>query len=202
MKRILILLLTISLISCSNDDETQNAQPNYSAFLNNRTPSLTGKLNSQSFSWKFGLNEYQMSTGYDNGNGVCSITDPVRILMFGLSTDDASTQLTFITPKMDTSNQNEVESVLSVGEKQFGDIYNKFQFRILKNNNFYIINPNTNQKLEILKTEEFLNYDNKKHMLVWIKIDNLELENSNQSGEKIQLKDGFMIAELYGHIFE
>jgi hypothetical protein len=39
-------------------------------------------------------------------------------------------------------------------------------------------------------------------MLVWIKIDNLELENSNQSGEKIQLKDGFMIAELYGHIFE
>jgi hypothetical protein len=143
-----------------------------------------------------------MSTGYDNGNGVCSITDPVRILMFGLSTDDASTQLTFITPKMDTSNQNEVKSVLSVGEKQFGDIYNKFQFRILKNNNFYIINPNTNQKLEILKTEEFLNYDNKKHMLVWIKIDNLELENSNQSGEKIQLKDGFMIAELYGHIFE
>ena len=202
MKRILILLLTISLISCSNDDETQNAQPNYSAFLNNRTPSLMGKLNSQSFSWKFGWNEYQMSTGYDNGNGVCSITDPVRILMFGLSTDDASTQLTFITPKMDTSNQNEVKSVLSVGEKQFGDIYNKFQFRILKNNNFYIINPNTNQKLEILKTEEFLNYDNIKHMLVWIKIDNLELENSNQSGEKIQLKDGFMIAELYGHIFE
>ena len=74
-----------------------------------------GKLNSQSFNWKFGWNEYQMSTGYDNGNGVCSITDPVRILMFGLSTDDASTQLTFITPKMDTSNQNEVKSVLSVG---------------------------------------------------------------------------------------
>ena len=202
MKRILILLFTISLISCSNEDEMQNPQPNYTTFLNNRTPSLKGMLNSQYINWEYGWGEYQMSTGYDNGNGVCSVTDPVRILMFGLSTDDASTQLTFITPKMDTSNQNEVQSVLSVGEKQFGDLYNKFQFRILKNNTFYINNPNTNQKLEILKTEEFLNYDNTKHMLVWIKIDNLELENSNQSGEKIQLKNGFMIAELYGHVFE
>ena len=201
MKKILVLLLTISLISCSND-ENPTPQPNYSAFLNNRTPSLTGMLNTHYINWKYGWDEYQMSNGYDNGNGVCSATDPVRILMFGLSTDDASTQLTFITPKMDTSNQNDVKSVLSIGEKQFGDIYNKFQLRILRNNNFYVNNPNTNQKLEILKTEEFLSYDNKKHMLVWIKIDNLELENSNQSGEKINLKNGFMIAELYGHIFE
>jgi len=201
MKKTLILLITISLFSCSKD-EIETIKPNYSAFLSNRTPSLTGKLNSGNINWKFGNGEYQMSTGYENGNGVCSLTDPVRILMFGLSTDDASTQLTFVTPKMDTSNQNDVQSVLSVGEKQFGDFYNKFHLKILKNNNFYINNPNNNQKLEILKTEEFLSYDNKKHILVWIKIDNLELENSNQSGEKIQLKDAFMIAELYGHIFE
>jgi hypothetical protein len=201
MKKFLILLLTISLISCSKD-EIQTAQPNYSAFLNNRTPSLTGKLNSQLISWKFAWNEFQMFTGYSNGNDVFSITDPVRNLMFGLTSNGASTQLKFITPKMDTSNQNEVKSVLSVGEKQFGEIYNKFHFSILKNNNFYSNNPNTNQKLEILKTEEFLNYDNKKRLLVWIKIDNLELENANQSGEKIQLKDGYLIAELIGNIFE
>ncbi len=201
MKRILFLLLAISLISCSND-ETQTYTSNYSTFLNNHTPSFKGELNTQLINWEYGWNEYQMSYGYDNGNGVCSATDPVRILMFGLSNDDASTQLTFITPKMDTSNQEDVQSVLSIGEKQFGDTYNKFQLRILKNNNFYINNSNTNQKLEILKTEEFLSYDNKKHMLVWVKIDNLELENSNQSGEKLQLKNCFMIAELYGHIFE
>lgn len=202
MKRILILLLTISLVSCSNDDEQQNTQPNYTSFFNKRTPSLSGKLNSQPINWEFGY-DYQMTTGFDNGNGVCSPTDPVRILFFGLTdNNDVSNQIYLVTPKMDTSNQNEVQNVLSIGEKQFGDFYNKFHFRILKNNNIYVNNPNTNQKLEILKTEEFLNYDNKKHMLVWIKIDNLELENSNQSGEKIQLKDGFMIAELYGQIFE
>lgn len=202
MKRILILLVIISLIGCTIDDESQTAQTNYSAFLENRTPSLIGKLNSQSISWKFGWNEYQMSSGYENGNGICSTTDPIRILSFGLSTDDASTQLTFITPKMNTSNQDEVKSVLSIGKKRFGDIYNNFQFRILKNNNFYINTPNTDQKLEIVKTEEFQNYDNKTHMLVWIKIDNLELINSDQSGEKINLKDGLMIAEFNGHIFE
>ncbi len=202
MKRIFIFLLTISLISCSTDDETQNAQPDYSAFLNNRTPSLRGKLNSQPINWKFGYG-YQMTYGFNNGNGVCSTTDPFRILFFGLTdNNDFSNQIYFITPKMDTSNQNDVQNVLSVGQKQFGDLYNKFQFQILENNNLYINKPNSNQKFEILKTEEFTNDDNTKYMLVWIKIDNLELENSNQNGEKIYLEDGFMIAELIGHIFE
>jgi hypothetical protein len=143
-----------------------------------------------------------MSTGFANGNGVCSTTDPFRILMFGLSNDDASNQFTITTPKMDTSNQNDVKNVLSLGDKLFGELYNKFQFRILTNNSLYINNPNSNQKLQILKTEEFTNYDNTKHMFVWIKIDDLELENINQSSEKIQLKNGLMIAELYGYIFE
>ena len=201
MKKILILLLTISLMSCSKD-EIETTQPNYSAFLNNHTPSLFGKLNSQPINWEFGY-EYQMTTGFDNGNGVCSTTDPVRILFFGLTdNNDSSNQIFFITPKMDTSNQNDVKNVLSIGQKQFGDLYNKFQFQILKNNNLYINNPNSNQKLEILKSEEFIYDDNKKYMLVWIKIDNLELENSNQYGDKIQLKDSFMIAKLDGFIFE
>ncbi len=200
MKRILIFLLTISLVSCSNDEDKR--EPNYSTFLNKRTPSLSGMLNSSYINWEFGWNEFQMTTGYENGNGVCLPTDPVRILMFGLSSDDSSKQFTLITPKMDTSNQNEVNSVLNIGEKQFGDVYNKFQLKIQKNNNLYINNPNSNQKLEILKTEEFLNYDNKMHMLVWIKIDNLELENVNQSGEKIQLVDAFIIAELQGYVFQ
>lgn len=203
MKKILILLFTISLISCTKDEMvTKSEEQNYAAFLNYRTPKLSGKLNSQMFNWQFGYNEFQKLVGYDNGNGVCSPTDPVRILIFGLSSNDALTHFTFITPKMDTSNQNEVNNVLSLGEKQFGDIYNKFQIKIVYNNNCYINNPINNETLEILKTEEFLNYDNKKHMLVWIKIDKLILENSNQSGEKLELKDGFLIAEFYGHNFE
>ena len=201
MKKILFLILTISIISCSNDD-IKATKPDYSAFLSNRTPSFKGKLDTRFINWEYGWTEFQMSNGYQNGNGVCSVTDPVRILMFGLSTDDGTTQLNFITPKMDTSNPNDVKNVLSIGEKQFGDLYNKFQLTILKNNNFYINNPNTIQKLEILKTEQFQNYDGKEHILVWVKIDNLELENSNQSGEKLQLKNCYLIADLFGQIFE
>ena len=48
MKNILILFLTISLISCSKDEIEE---PNYSAFLNNQTPSFSGKLNSQFINW-------------------------------------------------------------------------------------------------------------------------------------------------------
>jgi hypothetical protein len=201
MKKILFLVLTISLVGCSKD-ENETIQPNYTSFLNNHTPSLKGLLNSQFIDWKYESGGYQMSTGFANGNGVCSTTDPFRILMFGLSNDDASNQFTITTPKMDTSNQNDVKNVLSLGDKLFSELYNKFQFRILINNSLYINNPNSNQKLQILKTEEFTNYDNTKHMFVWIKIDDLELENINQSSKKIQLKNGLMIAELYGYIFE
>jgi hypothetical protein len=44
MKKILFLVLTISLVGCSKD-ENETIQPNYTSFLNNHTPSLKGLLN-------------------------------------------------------------------------------------------------------------------------------------------------------------
>jgi len=199
MKNILILFLTISLISCSKDEIEV---PNYSAFLNNQTPSFSGKLNSQFINWKFGFNESQMITGFDNGNGVCSATDPVRILMFGLSSKDGLTKLNIITPKMDTSNEIEVYSVLNNGRKQFGELYNDFYFRIEKDNNCYINNSKNNDNFEILKIEEAPYYNNEKCLFVWIKIDNLILENTNKINDNIVIKDGFMIAQFIGYKFE
>jgi hypothetical protein len=201
MKKILILVVALTLASCSKD-EVGTLPPNYSAFLSNHTPSLSGKLNSEGFQWNYGWTEFQMSNGYANGNGVCSVTDPYRILNFGLSNDDGTTQMTIVTPKMDTSNPNDVANVLSLGEKQFGALFYQFQFSILKNNKYYANNATTIQKLEILKTEPFLDYLNDKHLMVWIKIDNLVLENTNQPSDTLQLKNGLLIADLYGYVFE
>ena len=131
MKRLLILLLTISLIGCT-EDEIENREPNYALFLAQRIPSLTAKLNSQSINWKYGFQEYQMKTGFCSVNGVNATTDPLRILNFELSLDDASNQFSFTTPKMDTSDPNDVKSILSIGQKQIGHSDNEFQFYLRK----------------------------------------------------------------------
>lgn len=51
-----------------------------------------------------------------------------------------------------------------------------------------------------MKTEEIIKEDNQKRRVVWVKIENLGLQN--HSGEKLHLKNGLMVAESYGHIME
>jgi hypothetical protein len=198
MKRLLILILTISLLGCT-EDEMEDREPNYALFLAQRTPSLSANLNSQSINWRYGFQEYQMIMGYCNANGVSGTKEPLRILSFELSSDDTSNKFSFTLPKMDTSDPNEVKSVLSIGQKQLGHSDNQFQFYIRKDGIYYF-NSASNQKIEILKTEEIIQEGNQKRMIVWVKIKNLELENSN--GDKLHVKNGLMVAELYGHILE
>lgn len=81
MRRLLILILTISLMGCT-EDEIQERKPNYALFLALTTPKLNANLNSQSIYWRFGWQEYQMITGYCNANGVDTPNYPLRILSF------------------------------------------------------------------------------------------------------------------------
>jgi hypothetical protein len=181
------------------EDKMEEREPNYTLFLAQRTPSLSANLNSQSINWRYGFQEYQMITGYCNANGVNSTTEPLRVLSFELSTDDTSNRFSLTLPKMDTSDPNDVNRVLSIGQKQLGQSDNEFQFYIRKDSVYYF-NSVSNQKIEILKTEEVIKEDNQKRLIVWVKIENLVLEN--HSGEKLHLKNGLMVAELYGHIME
>ncbi|MCR9014316.1 hypothetical protein [Aquiflexum gelatinilyticum] len=198
MKQLIILILTISLMGCT-ENEMEDREPNYTLSLANSTPSLSANLNSQSINWRYGFQEYQMIIGYCNANGVSGTKEPLRILNFELSSDDTSNKFSFTLPKMDTSDPNEVKSVLSKGQKQLGHSDNQFQFYIRKDGIYYF-NSASNQKIEILKTEEIIKEDNQKRMVVWVKIENLELQN--ETGEKLHLKNGLMVAELYGHIME
>lgn len=198
MKNILILIGFMTFMSCNNDDLEKN-EPDYSSFLREETPSFKGEINSQSFNWVFG-SDFQMSIGYDNGNGVCSPTDPVRILTFGLLAENLSSRFNFITPKMDVSDQNQTENIFSVGIKEFGEVYDNFYINVYVNNSYYVNKfPNT---LEILKVTNFTDYQNIDHLKVWIKIENLTLENTNDENDQIMITNSYMIADFYGHKFE
>lgn len=199
MKKILLLLLTISLISCSKDEIEEI---DYSSFLALRTPRVSGEFNTQYFNWEYGWTKFQMGSGYDIGNGVCSETNPVRILKFHLGNDAGTEQFVFITPSLDTSDQTEVNAVLNNGEKQIGEVYENFYISFRKDGQFYKSDSNTTDKLEILKTEEFVDTDNSTHISVWIKIDYLILENNDKNNENLEIKNLTLVAELFGHRFE
>lgn len=202
MKKIVLTLFILTLWSCSNEEENLIPKEDYATFLNDHIPSFKGKLNTQAFYWKYGQYTGQIATGYENGNGICDPSDPVRILSFGLSVENEANQLIFITPKMNINNQSEVNTILSKGKKNIGTLYNDFQIIIRKNDVIYTSNPISNQQFEILKTEDFINDFNKKRKLVWIKIDHLELTNCNTCGDKLQVTEGFIIAELEGYQME
>ena len=138
------------------------------------------------------------------GNEVCSPTNPIRILKFSFShkTDDDLKQFVFVTPPMDTSDETDVNTVFGIGEKQVGEIYKDFYISFRKGDEFYKSTSNTTDKLEILKTEEFIDDDNRTRLLVWIKVDSLVLENHDDSGENIELKNMLLVVNLWGHKFE
>ena len=199
MKKILILLLAITLLSCSKDEiedeiiDEIEAQ-DYSSFLRVRTPRFMGQLNSQHIDWRYGWGQFQMSTGSYIQYEIYSETSPLDILNFGLSNDDGTSQLTFLSPSMDTSDQAEVSRVLDNGVKQIGEISKDFYISLRINNNLYKHDPNTTGELEILKTEEIEDSFDGKTLLVWIKIDHLSLKNSND--KNLELKNGLLVAKL------
>lgn len=202
MKKILFLLFVISFIGCDKDENKEIDEIDYSYFLALRTPSVRGSFNNEVINWQYGWGKFQMGSGYGIGNGVCSETNPVRILQFYLTNSGGTEQFVFVTPPMDTSDQTEVNTVLNNGEKQVGEIYEDFYISYRKNGQFYKSNSNTADKLEILKTEEFLDIDNSTRILIWIKIEHLILENNDQNNENIELKNVSLIAELFGHRFK
>lgn len=188
MKKITILLLALILISCSKDESV--SEPDYSYFLKSKERKFNFKTTSTNYNWRFGINEFQMSTGYS------PLGNNQAVSMFGLISDEGINYFNLITPAVDTSNLMAVENVFSLGKKKFGEQNKFFNLTITINNLKYVNNLNDDFELEILKTEEFLNYDNKVKLLVWIKIDYLVLENIDQNGDTLEIKNGFMIAEF------
>ncbi|MDP3312944.1 hypothetical protein [Lutibacter sp.] len=190
MKKITILILALILISCSKEESI--SEPDYSTFLNNNDHIFNFKTNLTTYNWSFESAKFQMRSGYSP----IQYTPPTAIFMSGLISNDGLNYFNLLTPEIDISNKTAIDNVLSVGKKKFGDVYEHFNLTIAINKNEYVTKPNDNFELEILKKEEFLNYDNKKRLLVWIKINNLVIENINQNGDFLEIKEGFMVAEF------
>ncbi|NOU59657.1 hypothetical protein [Marinifilum caeruleilacunae] len=201
MKKMMILLLTITLISCSNDE---NIEPDYTGFLEFRGQRINGEIDNQEFRWSLTDFNVQRGGGYSMGNGICSPDNPVRILRYYFThkIHDELEQISIITPAVDTSDESDRTRVLGLGEKQIGSIYDDFYISYRKNDLLYKSNSNTIGTLEILKTEEFIGQDNSVYLLVWIKMDAVILETCGENSQKIELKNTYMLVSLFGHRFE
>ncbi|HET6995023.1 MAG TPA: hypothetical protein VFI06_08575 [Chitinophagaceae bacterium] len=188
----LLLALTISITACKKHGLQDNEKKDYSAFLAQSNRHFRGTFDGASFYWNFGFNQFQSITGYENGNGICDSTDPARVVLFGLTSEDgAQTRFRLYSPKYNSGSDEEISRVFGVGKKKLGDFRTDFSLVIIKDNMVYQSNRfNSTNEIEILQTQEFTDYRSKKMLRVWFRLD-AKLNNS-------VLADGLMIAEFYG----
>ena len=178
-------------VSCPKLDE--------SYFLTLTNQSFRGELDGTCFSWSFGLSQFQGIAGYENGNGVCDSTDPVRMLLFGLTSEDGGqTRFWLYSPKYDVSSEGEFSNVFGLGKKKIGVLREDFYLAVKKDGKFYQSDrSNQSNEMEVLKTEEFTDDFNTK-IRVWFKI-NARLSLQDVQNSNIVLANALMIAEFYGH---
>ena len=192
-------ILTLTIISCKKDDVVINPKKDYTAFLATTSKTFLGNLDGTNFSWSYGWNQFQGIAGYENGNGICDSTDPVRVVLFGLTSEGGGhTRFRLYSPKYNSTSESEFLKVFSLGKKQLGDFRNDFYLVINKDNNFYQSNGlSPTNEIEILKTEEFTDNLGKK-LRVWFRID-AKLSSCSCQNNNSVLADGLMLAEFFGH---
>jgi hypothetical protein len=199
IKYFLGILLSLSIFSCKKDDVAINiSKKDYSSFLAKTNQTFQGKLNGTNFSWSFGWNQFQGNAGYENGDGICDSTDPSRVVLFGLTSDDGGyTRFRLYSPKYNSSSEAEISQIFSVGKKKLGDFRKDFYLSIYRGDKFYQTNRfNSSNEIEILKTEEFSDYLGKK-LRVWFRID-AKLSSCDCQNNNSVLTDGLMVAEFFG----
>jgi hypothetical protein len=194
-KYLLFIFSLCTIISCRKDDTAAPPPIDHSYYLTQKTQNFQGKLDGNAFHWSFGWRAFQGIKGYENGNGICDSTDPVRVVLFGLTSEDGGhIRFRLYSPKYNSLLPSEFSNVFSLGKKKLGDFRSDFYLSIFQAENFYeSTGKSAVSEIEVLKTEEFTDYIGKQ-LRVWFKI-----HAFLSSGNKTVLLDGFMMAEFFGY---
>ncbi len=202
MKKIaLILMLSSILFSCDKDDDTEVQTEDFSFFLERTTPQFSASLDNDPLNWMFGLGTYQTSISYMGTN--VDPTNPNRYLQFVLNQENGDNQFLIRTPIYDTSSDIEFNNVFGLGVKTIGNSDDDFFIRVRNINEEYsICDTDVDYQIEILKIEEITDNDpSEVGLKVWIKIDDLNLDECNPNYTK-SLTNGLILARFIGYRFE
>jgi hypothetical protein len=136
--------------------------------------------------------------GYQNGNGICDSTDPVRMLLYGLTlNNDFQQRYTLYSPRYNTSSETEFAQVFTVGKKTLGTLGTDFYLSITRDNKIYQTTADNENEIEILNTQEYTDYLGDK-LRVWFKLNaKLTLACGCQS-DNLVLSDGILLTEFLG----
>lgn len=197
MKRIILIILTTTLlIGCGEENEVR---PNYSEFFKLDYPTFRGAINNTNISWNYGLFQFQMTTGYQSGTGICNdTTDFTRIAIFGLMSDDNQKRVMLYSPIYDVKNLDWFKSLFKIGKRKLGGFREDFYLTVTRDGKFSETNNLNKGEIEILKTEEFINPFSKPSLRVWFSLDT-ELLPCNRLETSTILKEGLIIAEFWDY---
>ncbi len=197
MKKLFFLLSISLFLGCGSDDDNPVAV-DYSFFLDDDTPRITGKFGNEDFAWYSGfVGAYGVAYSYNGLNG--DSNSPERILKFGLLFD---TNYFFIwTPRYNITSENEFNQVFGLGKKSIGNSESDFYLEINYGGIDYIsCETMSSSKVEILKTEEGLHVGSEV-LKVWFKLDDMDFTDCN-TGMNFHLNEGYVVAYFWGYKFD
>ncbi len=200
MKKLLFLLSISLFLGCGSDDDNDPVAVDYSFFLDDDTPRITGKFGDENFAWYSGfVGAYGVDYSYNPLNG--DPNSPERILKFGLLKQFDTNYFFIWTPRYNITSENEFNQVFGLGKKTIGNPQSDFYLEINYDGIDYIsCEAMSSSKVEILKTEEGLHVSSEV-LKVWFKLDDMDFTSCN-GNMNFNLKEGYVMAYFWGHKFD
>lgn len=189
---LLAVLFLFFLQGCKKDsDDLISHKPDDSFFLNSTQYMFGGTISDSSVLWRYGVYEFQRgntSTPFGNNEQL------EKSLTFWLtSNEDLTTRFEINTPVYSVVPDDLFSKVLTLGEKEIGSLYQKFELKLTLSNITYSTNGDqTNSVLKILKMEKSKDEFNRDIVLVWFKV-NCKFYSTVDT-TSFPLKDGYILA--------
>lgn len=187
----LVLLVLTSTQGCKKKDDGLSLQATEEASVFATKQYLfRGILPDSTILWRYGVYEFQRGAGSTPlGTG----EQPKKSLTFDLvSNKDYSTRVSISTPSYEVMSNELFTNTLSIGNKEVGGKYTRFELAITLGKRVYTTNGDqTGSVLKVLKTEKSKDEFNRDVVWVWFKVDCKFYSTSDMSS--FNFKNGYFI---------
>jgi hypothetical protein len=200
LRKILFLFSILTIFGCQSDDDNDPVAPDYSFFLDDDTPRITGKFGDEDFVWNSGfVGAYGVAYSYNGLNG--DSNSPERILKFGLLKQFSTNYFFIWTPRYNITSEMEFNQVFGLGKKPIGNSESNFYLEINYEGIDYIsCEAMSNSTVEILKTEEGVHVGSEV-LKVWFKMDDMDFTACN-GAMNFRMNEAYVMAYFWGHKFD
>jgi hypothetical protein len=187
-KALMLLCITLFAISCNNDEDSLQQEPDYSEFLANDVLQIEATFNNSNFNWVLDEENIQFFDGWFD------LEDTETVVFAGLQElgtgSPYNNMFVIYSPIFDYTNSEEIDLVFDPGMKELGTLDNQFSFRMFFNDVEYnSCDENSGYELEVLQRSNVYTFGDSDYIDVWFRIDGLDFGQCVENSISAQLSN-------------